>query len=95
MMTENLDAFFNSNELGVAAIYNAVSIVVILLNEYITIEGGTVGVEGSGPVALVKATDVSGIAPDDAITVDGVSYTVKRIEPDSMGGVSRLVLNEV
>lgn len=95
MMNENLDAFLNVNELGVAATFNTQAIVVQLLNEYATIDGGTVGVEGSNPVALVKASDVSGIAADDSIIVDSVSYTVIRIEPDSTGTLLKLILTEV
>ena len=95
MFNEDLDAFLNVNELGVAATYNATAIVAQLLNEYATLEGGTVGIEGTNPAALVKASDVSGIAADDAITVDGVSYTVARIEPDSTGNLLKLILTEV
>ena len=94
MFDENLDAFLNINELGVAATYNATPIVVQLLNDYDTIGDG-VGIEGSKPVALVKAPDVTGIVADDSITVDSVGYTVIRIEPDSTGKFLRLILNEV
>ena len=95
MMNENLDAFLNINELGVAATFNTQAIVVQLINEYATIDGGTVGIEGSNPVALVKTSDVSGIAADDSIIVDSVSYTVIRIEPDSTGTLLKLILSEV
>lgn len=95
MFNEDLDAFLNVNEFGVAATYNATPIVVQLLNEYATIDGGAVGIEGSNPVALVKASDVVGIQADAAILVDSVNYTVVRIEPDSTGTLYRLILSEV
>lgn len=94
MFTEDLDAFLNLNEFGVEAVYNSVTIVAQLINDYATIDAGTVGVEGSNPVALVKSSDVAGVAADDPITVDGVSYSIVRIEPDSTGQLLRLILVE-
>lgn len=64
-------------------------------NAYITAEfGAAVGVASREPVLLARTTDVSSLANDTSLTIGGVSYLLKRQEPDGTG-ISTLILEIV
>jgi len=51
----------------------AKSITIILNEEYVDLDTGSVSVEGYNPVATIKATDVIGIQHGDTIVVPAIS----------------------
>tara|TARA_A100001201_G_scaffold143755_1_gene147230 strand:+ start:2312 stop:2716 length:405 start_codon:yes stop_codon:yes gene_type:complete len=81
------------------------SINIIIDQEYLNIEGGSVPVAGHQPRAIVKSSDVPYISQDDKLIVDAITtnkgsvlkaettFLVKTVEPDNTGLVS-LVLEE-
>ena len=59
---------------------------VILDTEYSAPEGvGITGVSDAAPVALCKASDVTGAARGDTLLVDGVTYYVTEAMPNGDG----------
>lgn len=77
----------------------------IIDQEYFSIEGGTVPVDGFQPRAIIKATDAPNISQGDRVLVYEITtnkgntlvpqtfFTVQTAEPDNTGLVS-LVLEE-
>ena len=89
-MTEELAEFFDTGAHGVAATYtpsggSASTVNVILNDDYLSIPGGMMEVEGSTPVAVVRSSDVSSVAQGDALVVDSVTYSVVGVRPDGTG----------
>jgi len=96
---EDLTPFFDPAGLGVAASYTpaggaAKTINGVFEDEYVEINSGDVGVEGSGPKFICAAADVSGVKQGDALVINSVSYTVSEVQPDG-AGVVELVLRKV
>ncbi len=79
-------------DFGVTLTKSGNSITVILDKGYVEFNE----VSGYKPVAMARTTDVSAlsIAVTDAVTVDGVSYTVQVLQDDG-SGFTQLVLEEV
>jgi hypothetical protein len=90
-LTSDLAVFFDTNDFGVTATVGGTSFTVILDKIYVEQAVGTVGIEGSNPVAICRSSDVSSVVHNTAITVDSISYTVVGVEPDNTG-VTLLVL---
>lgn len=79
---------------------------VIINQEYLGIDGGTVDVNGFQPIALVKTTDIPYIIFGDTLDISAItdtngniltpatSYTIANIQPDRTGFTS-LLLEEV
>lgn len=93
--TENFDDFFETDGFAVAATYtpdggSASTVNGILDNTYVD----ALGVESSSPVFHCAASDVSGVAHGDALTVSGTGYTIHGVQPDGTGQVL-LILEEV
>ena len=70
-----LDASFGH---GIAVTYtpngqSSKSINIILNQEYVDIDNGSVAVEGYQPIATIKTTDVAGIAHGDVIAVPNIT----------------------
>ena len=84
---------------------NAYSINLIIDQEYFSIAGGTVPVDGYQPRAIIKATDAPYISQGDKIILDAITtnkgntlvptteFIVQTVEPDNTGLV-QLVLEE-
>jgi len=80
---------------GLSAIIN-----LIIDQEYINIEGGTIPVEGFQPTAIIKSNVVDSIVQGDKIVVDAITtnkgntltaettFFIKTVEPDNTGFVS-------
>ena len=78
---------------------------VILEDEYLSVDGLTVGVEGSTPVAYCKTKDVSSASHGDTLafaaqtdldgnTLKGAkTYSVVNVQPDNTG-ITALILQE-
>lgn len=72
-------------DFGQTATWNATSITVIFDNKYATAMPDMGGVMSSEPQALCRSTDVAAAAVGDSFTVNSVTYTISRIEPDGTG----------
>ena len=75
------DATYRDTSAGTTATISA-----LLRKEYLEEEaGGEVGVESSAPFALVRTSDVPNVVQGDQITINGTTYTIWAVEPDSEG----------
>ena len=84
---------------------NSYTINLIIDQEYFSIAGGTVPVDGYQPRAIIKATDAPYISQGDKIILDAITtnkgntlvpsteFIVQTVEPDNTGLV-QLVLEE-
>jgi hypothetical protein len=52
---------------------------------------GELNMEGAGPMFACAAADLPGVKHDDELTIDGVDYLVKGVQPDGTGWL-RLIL---
>ena len=107
----DFDGYFDdSYGHGVSATYtpsggSGSTIKVILEDEYLSVDGLTVGVEGSTPVAYCKTKDVSSASHGDTLAfaaqtdLDGNTlksartYSVVNVQPDNTG-ITALILQE-
>lgn len=78
-------------DFGVTASYSGAAFSVIRDTPYMESQG----IAGYVPTALARASDVAaaGVAFGGGITIDGVAYTVRGIEPDGTG-MTQLILEE-
>lgn len=95
MFTEDLSVFFNTDEFAIAATYDAAgvntTIAVIFDNSYLQQVGL---VASSEPVALAKASAVAVDPVGKTLTVSGVGYVIRNIEPVDDGAVVLLRLEK-
>ena len=94
------DSFPLIDSLGLIDSGSSVIIDLIIDQEYINIEGGTIPVEGFQPTAIIKSNSVDSILQDDKIVVDAITtnkgntltaettFFVKTVEHDNTGFVS-------
>lgn len=90
MFTEDHDAFFEIDGHAVNATYQpttgpAVTVKGIYNNEYFDEVDGMVAVEGSQPTFTCESADVSGVAHDEGLTVNGIHHNIKNVQPDGTG----------
>lgn len=86
----DIDNVFNNTdraEFAVMVIYNAVTFGGIYDNPFAITDLGVVDVENTEPQVRVAAANVVGIAHNDAITVNSISYKVLTAQPDGTGWV--------
>jgi len=97
-LNQNLAVHFSEAEFGLAATWTpaaggaASSISILFDNGYEDYEFGTVEHSGRAPAAMVQSSEVAGLVVGDTLTIEGVDYRVRTIEPDGQG-VTRLVLH--
>lgn len=84
---------------------DAYSVNIIIDQEYFSIEGGTVSVDGFQPRAIMKSSDAPYISQGDKLLVNAITtnkgntlvpattFVIQTVEPDNTGLVS-LVLEE-
>lgn len=96
MFSEDLAAFFDTaHGFAIVATYQgATSVTGIFENEYLELDGDSVGAASSEPRFLCQASDVPNVAHGHSIVINGVSYQVCGVEPDGTGLV-RLALEAV
>jgi hypothetical protein len=63
----------------------AKTIKTILQNEYYSVDAGSVAVEVNQPIAVIRTSDASGIAHQDTMVIDSITYKVVNIRPDGAG----------
>lgn len=91
MFSEDLTAFFSTEDFAVAATYDgAAAVNVIFDNEYI--EAAT-GVSGTNPVALGQAADFASPV-GKTLVVSGVTYRIRNARPLDDGAVVALDLEK-
>ena len=94
-----LAVFFEADDFAVAATYtpdggSPVTISGIFDNEFFEADaGGMVSVAIQQPRFQCSTSSVSGAEEGDALVVNGVSYTIRVVQPDGTG-VTMLVLEE-
>ena len=89
--TEDLTAFFRTEDFAVSATYAGSTIKVIFEAPYYESISGVV--EGTQPTALCRTADVSGARHGDNFAVGSTTYKIVGVEPDG-SGVTRLRLQE-
>ena len=72
---------------------SATTIKAILLNDYYSVEAGSVAVEMNQPIAVIRTADAASIAHGDTMVMDSVTYKVNNIRPDGTG-ISEIQLEE-
>lgn len=88
-------AFLDADEFGVEATYSGQTISGILLDAHEAAEyGARVPVESADYIFACRASDVSGVAHGDSLTVSGTAYTVRGVEPDGEGMVRLRLADE-
>ena len=92
--TEDMDAFFNTDDFAVAATYNpkgtgggAATVHVIFDRDYIEANVGSAGIEGDQPLALGKAADFPNVKQGDSLYHPdlGINYEIVNPRPDGTG----------
>lgn len=80
-MTEDFTAFFNSVEHGTEATYSAATVIGIMEDQFVEVNG----VESTRPTFLCAASDVSGISHGSSITINAIIYSVVGHQSDGTG----------
>lgn len=88
--TEDMGAFFSTDEFAVTATFGAVTASVILDKPDIEVLSGRI--QSTDYLMRYAATDLTGLAEGNSITVDGSSYTVREIRSEDDGKVKAAVL---
>jgi len=57
----------------------------IFLNEYYSVDAGTVGMEMSQPIAVIRTADAPNLAHNDTFVVNSVTYKSVNVRPDGTG----------
>ncbi len=84
-LTNDLDIFFDNTEFAVDVLYNAATIQCLFDNEFLLAVQEIVGVETTGPQALLKDSDIVGLRQKHEMTISGIVYKVTGIHPDGTG----------
>jgi hypothetical protein len=91
---DDLAEFVDLGTLGTVATYNSTTINVVFTDNYVSITGGTVDIEGTYPVALCRTVDVSGVAHGSTLTINSIAYVVIGVQPNLTAGTTKLILNQ-
>lgn len=90
-MTEDLSAFFNTDEFAIAATLNGVAVRGIFDSAFDLASVGVYGMAGSAPVFTLASSDVPANPVGLSLLASAITYTVAAHEPDGTG-ISRLIL---
>ncbi len=82
--------FFNTDDFGVAAVYQETTIKGIFGNEFVEING----VESSRPTYLTAVTDVPDDPHGNTIVINAINYKIVGHQPDATGLIT-LILETV
>lgn len=80
---DDLPTFFADH--GVDATWNATTFKVIFHHEYEAAVLFSVEIESRNPFMEARDTDIAGMVHGNTVTIDGVAYKVKNIQPGDMG----------
>lgn len=84
-ITSDLDTFLDTDEFAVSITYNSTTIKGIFDDEYKGVNALTGEIEATAPQAIVKTSDVSGIAHGNTLTINSTTYYVIGIQQDGTG----------
>lgn len=94
--TEDLSVFFNTAEFATACTYKAggvgVGTTINVIFDAAFIEH--LGITGTNPVILAKASDVSSFSNADTFTINGVTYRGVNDEPRDDGAIVTIQLQK-
>lgn len=62
-----------------------ITVKVIFLNEYYSVEAGNVGMEMSQPIAVLRSADAPNLAHNDTFLIEGITYKSVNVRPDGTG----------
>jgi len=98
MVETAADRLIMLNDFGVDCVYtpsggSAVTIKTILLNDYYSVETGSVAVEVNQPIAVIRTADAASIAHQDTMVIGGITYKVVNVRPDGTG-ISEIQLEQ-
>lgn len=94
--TEDLSAFFKTADFALAATYKAgglgqgTTVNVIFDNP----DKSALGISGSAPTLLVKASDIATFLNTDTFTIGSITYRAVDSEPLDDGAVLRILLEQ-
>ena len=84
------DRLIMLSDFGVDATYtpfggSPVVIKAIFLNEYYAVEAGSVGMEMSQPMIVIRTADAPALAHGDTFVIESVTYKAVNVRPDGTG----------
>jgi hypothetical protein len=84
------DRLIMLSDFGVDATYtpdggSPSTIKTIFLNEYYSVDAGTVGMEMSQPIAVIRTADAPNLAHNDTFVISAVTYKAVNVRPDGTG----------
>lgn len=86
----DLDVFIDTEEFAVIATVDGLPVNGIYDRPYVDTEE----VSGYQPSLTCKTIDVSTVAEDDTVIIDGVNFRISSIEPDGTG-ITKLKLEKI
>lgn len=89
MFAENLDVFFNTADFAIAATYNGAATINVIFDRP---NLDVLGVAGTNPVALAKASDVPSDAVGKTLQIGADVWTIQNVQPQDDGAVVLLQL---
>lgn len=97
MFTEDLAAFFQTGDFALSATYTPYGgsgSTVKVIKDDAVLDG--LGINGTNPIALGKASDFSAVAANgqDTLVISSTTYRIKDIEPLDDGVIVRLQLEK-
>lgn len=72
---------------------SATTIKTILLNDYFSVDTGSVSVEVNQPIAVIRTADAAAIAHQDTMVINAITYKVVNVRPDGTG-ISEIQLEQ-
>lgn len=96
----DLSGFFDENDFaGQAKITSEETKRTILVsgifdNDFLSVSGGEVQINSAGPAFTAQSSELTTIKTGDALIYEGVTYKIRRVEPDGTG-ISNIILNKV
>lgn len=82
--TEDISAFFDTDDFAVSATVGAATFSVIFDNAYLS-AGGDAAIAGTQPMCHARTADVSGVSIGNTMTINSVAYVVTGLHPDGTG----------
>jgi len=89
VFVEDLSAFFSTDEHATDATLQGGSVVPVIFDRAYLEQ---MGIAGTAPAAIAKASDVTAANLEQTLTVNGTAYTIKGREPIDDGAVVLLRL---
>ena len=84
------DRLIMLSDFGVDATYtpdggSPSTIKTIFLNEYYSVDAGSVGMEMTQPIAVIRTADAPSLAHNDTFVIETITYKAVNVRPDGTG----------